>query len=285
MTPIENSLLDLMNTGGADFSLYAKNLATSEVIGINAEKVTATASCIKLFILIELARQADVKEIDLGETVDLAASDLIGGSGVLKFLQHKAVLSLHDIAMFMIALSDNTATNILIDRLGMDRINRTARDIGCVSTDLRTRIDFDAIGNDIARLAVSTAADFGLAMQQIAAGSLFSESASRFIRSVMSTQQHLEMIPRYLPYNQYAGDLGLAEEISVANKTGFFPGFRGDVAIVRAGDADFVIALFAENCRDMSFQVDHETAICMGKIGKLLVEHFRACRKVLGRMR
>lgn len=274
MTPIEKSLLDLMNTGGADFSLYAKNLASSETVGIQAEKVRATASCIKLFILIELARQADAKDIDLGETVDLTASDLIGGSGVLKFLQHKTALSLHDIAMFMMALSDNTATNILIDRLGMDRINQTARGIGCVSTELRTRIDFDAIGNDISRLAVSTAADFGLALQQIATGTLFSESASRFIRSVMSTQQHLDMIPRYLPYNQYAKDLGLAEEISVANKTGFFPGFRGDVAIIRAGTADYVIALFAENCRDLSFQVDHETAICMGKIGRLLVEYF-----------
>lgn len=276
MTPIENTLLDLMRTGGADFSLYAKNLATSEVVGINAEKVTATASCIKLFILIELARQADKKEIDLGETVDLQTSDLVGGSGVLKFLQHKAVLSLHDIAMFMMALSDNTATNILIDRLGIERINRTARDIGCVSTDLRTKIDFDAIGNDISRLAVSTAADFGLAMQQIANGALFSESASHFIRSVLSTQQHLDLIPRYLCYNQYAKDLGLIEEISVASKTGFFPGFRGDVAIIRTGTIDLVIALFAENCRDKSFQIEHESAICIGKIGKKLIEYLVA---------
>jgi beta-lactamase class A len=274
MTPIEKNLMALIPPGCGDFALYAKNLTTLEEVGLNANKVTATASCIKLFILIELARQADAQEIGLSETVRLSASDLVGGSGVLKFLSDEASLSLRDIAMFMMSLSDNSATNILIDRLGIDKINATAHAIGCTRTELRTRIDFDAIGNDIARLAVSTPSDFGLAMQQIAMGTLFSAQASHFVRDIMSTQQHLDLIPRYLPYNQYARDLGLTENLSVANKTGFFPGFRGDVAIIRAGDADFVIALFAENCRDTSFQVDHEAAICMGRIGKAVVEHF-----------
>jgi len=258
------------------FSVCAKELASSSTLALNADEIMPTASCIKLFILIELARRIHAQELQASDVIALTPADHVGGSGVLKFMAHDAHVSLEDAAMFMMALSDNTATNVLIDTLGLEAINATARDIGCAHTCLHNRVDFQAIGTDVRNFATSTASDFVKALERIATDQLFSPTASRFVLRILSTQQHLDLLPRYLDYNQYAQDLSLPQEITVANKTGFFPGFRGDVAIMRAASRTIVIAAFAEGLDDLTLQVEHAGAQALGRVGRFVVDTFCA---------
>ncbi len=104
--------------------LAAKDLTTGETFGINPDMVFPQGSSIKIPILLELYRQAQTGMLKLEEKVDVKKSMTVGGSGVLqRFSDGGSSLSLHDLAVLMIVLSDNSATNILIDRVGMQNVN------------------------------------------------------------------------------------------------------------------------------------------------------------------
>ncbi len=104
--------------------LAAKDLATGETFVVNPDVVFPQASSIKIPVLIELYRQAQAGTLKLEEKVEVKKSVMVGGSGVLgRFSDGGSSLSLRDLAVLMIVLSDNTATNILIDRVGMQNVN------------------------------------------------------------------------------------------------------------------------------------------------------------------
>lgn len=104
-----------------------------------------SASVIKLFILWELYRQTENGEKSLTDQIVLTEEMKVGGFGVLTHLTGNPSLSLHDIATLMIISSDNTATNILIDSLGVAPINATCKKMGWNETILgRKMMDFEA---------------------------------------------------------------------------------------------------------------------------------------------
>lgn len=109
--------------------------------GVNETLVFAQGSAIKIPILLELFRRADMGDLRLGDRVTLRASDQVGGSGLLRhFADGDSEFSLRDLAIPMIVLSDNTATNVLIDRLGMDRVSRTMAELGASQTKLQRKM-------------------------------------------------------------------------------------------------------------------------------------------------
>src|SRR3954447_9456769 len=95
-----------------------------------------TASTIKLTLVYELFKQAEEGRIRLDETLALDRSKAVGGTGVLVEMG-TPVLSIRDYAVLMVTLSDNTATNVLIDRLGMDHVARRMQALGLSGTKLR----------------------------------------------------------------------------------------------------------------------------------------------------
>ncbi|ALN75052.1 serine hydrolase [Aureimonas sp. AU20] len=255
-------------------SLFAKDLSTGRTIEADADRVMGTASCIKLFILIELLRRVSAGDLALGDRIAVDAAQQVGGSGILKALSAGLDMTLRDAAVLMMALSDNTATNMLIDLLGLERINRTATELGCAHTRLINRIDFEAIDGDITRLSVGTTRDFALALERIASGALFDEAASAVALDILSCQLHVDLLPRYLSFNPYAKDLGASQDLWVANKTGFFPGFRGDVAIFTLPDRRIVAAAFLDDIEDLSFAPENPGARRLGEVGAALLARF-----------
>ncbi|HEX2167725.1 MAG TPA: serine hydrolase [Longimicrobiales bacterium] len=117
------------------------DLTTGERFGVNEGLVFPQGSSIKVPLLIELFRQADEGALQLDEAVVIDESVRTGGSGILRhFSDGASALSLRDLAVLMIVLSDNTATNILIDRAGMDNVNRTMAALGFPNTKLQRRM-------------------------------------------------------------------------------------------------------------------------------------------------
>jgi beta-lactamase class A len=117
------------------------DLATGERVGVNDTLTFPQGSAIKIPLLIELYHQDDAGALQLSARVPVRLADRTGGSGLLQNLgDGTSQLSLGDLAMFMITVSDNTATNMLIDRVGMDKVNATTRALGVPEVKLQRKM-------------------------------------------------------------------------------------------------------------------------------------------------
>lgn len=248
---------------------YAKNLTTGEEVGYRADEVMPTASVIKVGILAELYRQAEAGEVDLERRLTLREEDRYGGTGVLKEFRPGLQPTVTDLARMMIVVSDNVATGMLVRLLGKDRINRSFDEWGLPRTELIWNL---RLGDDIRQYAVSTPRELGRLMELIATDGFLTPASCAAMRHHLSRQQHLEQIPRYLPYNQYAADVGLEQPVSVMNKIGNYMGMRADAAIIAAPGVTFVIATINEGSPDPHFRVDHEGNILNGRVGKAVFD-------------
>jgi beta-lactamase class A len=121
--------------------IHAIDLVSGRAFGVRDTLVFPQGSAIKIAILLELYRRSDMGDLKLTDRLPVRASDRTGGSSMLvDFTDGGSELALRDIAMFMIRISDNTATNILIDRLGMERINLTMREVGFPEIKLQRKM-------------------------------------------------------------------------------------------------------------------------------------------------
>ncbi|MET4391834.1 beta-lactamase class A [Bradyrhizobium sp. F1.4.3] len=250
--------IDIAKGWSGDVVFAGRNLSTGRTIRWQAEKSTATASCIKLQILVALMSEVEKGTQSLERLITVNATDIVSGSGVLKHLSSGLTMSLRDLATLMIILSDNSATHIVIDLLGLDTINNVVSEIGLTSTRLLNRFD-----------AVSTAEDFLTMLTAIAEGRLISARVSQSIREIMSRQFYIDLLPRKLSFNPYAKDRGTHPELTVAGKTGFVSGFRGDAVIVERRGITIVMTAFASG-DDLSFLPDNAVARFMGDLGEAL---------------
>jgi beta-lactamase class A len=257
-------------------SLYLRDLASGETVMRDPDAVVPTASCIKFFILLELMRRVGAGELALDRRIPVRADQQAGGSGILKDLSAGIELPLRDVAVLMIALSDNTATNMLVDLLGREAINATIRSLGLAHTVLHNKVDFEAIGDDVRRFAVGTVREFGQALEQVAQGRFVDRATSGAVIDILERQQYLDLLPRYLPYNPYARELKAAQSLRVANKTGFYMGVRCDAALLFLPRRTVVAVAFTRDSRDLTFNPENENAVFLGRIGEAVYEYFSA---------
>ena len=117
------------------------DLATGERMGVNDTLTFPQGSTIKVPLLIELYRQDEAGTLELSTRVPVRLADRTGGDGLLQHLgDGTSELSLGDLAVFMITVSDNTATNMLIDRVGMEKVNATTRALGVPEVKLQRKM-------------------------------------------------------------------------------------------------------------------------------------------------
>jgi beta-lactamase class A len=270
------ALTELAARHTGDLGVAARNLDTGERVLLRADEVFPTASVIKLPILVELMRRADEGSLDLNERVELRATDMRGGSGILKVFEEGLRPTLRDIATLMIVLSDNTATNLAIDAVGgADAVNRSMDELGYSTIRLHNRVDFEVIGDDVRRLGESSPREMCDLVDGIAKGAVFGAGVSSAVEKVLSAQQYLDQVPRYVQVAPYAAELGLRADVTVANKTGFFTGTRADTGIVRFGPGGgFAYAVFHHGSTDETFLPEAEGAVLAGLVGKVLLEHW-----------
>jgi beta-lactamase class A len=257
-----------------ELGIAAKNTQTGEEVLVNADTVLPTASTIKVGIMVEVYRQEAAGKLELSERIEMSQSDQVGGSGVLKELNPGIQPTIYDLVMLMIIKSDNTATNMLIDRVGgVDAVNRCINDdYGLESFALHNRVDFDRIGDDVRRFAECTPRDMMLMMDKMVRDELVSAEACRQMLDIMTRQQYLDQVPRYMTRNPYSKELKLQQEISVACKTGFYPGTRVDVgAVLNNGESVFTYCVTAHNSSDLHMSAENEAAVVSGLIGRELM--------------
>lgn len=260
-----------------ELGIAARNTTTGEELLVNADELLPTASSIKVGIMVEVYSQEQEGKLKLEERLEMKPSDIVGGSGVLKELTPGLQPTIYDLTMLMIIKSDNTATNMMIDRVGgVDVVNqRINSTYGIESFALHNRVDFELIGDDVRRFAECTPRDMVRLMDAIVRGDAVSSDASRAMLDIMTRQQYLDHVPRYLTRNPYSKELKIQQEISVACKTGFYPGTRVDVgAVLNNGAGVFSYCVTAHNSSDMHMSAENEAAVISGLVGRELTREW-----------
>ena len=183
--------------------IHILDLTTGERFAVDDHLVFPQASAIKIPILLELFRRAEDDPGLLSKRIEMTDEVRTAGSGVLQLLTDGgSALSLEDYAIYMIVYSDNTATNVLIDELGMDAINALSSSLGASQTLLQRhmiRPDQSARGNE----NLSTPRDAALIMERIAACDLpMSEAACGRVREILEIYKGGPIrtpVPRSIP--------------------------------------------------------------------------------------
>lgn len=264
-------------------ALFARQLNTGKTVEITPDQPVQTASTIKLALLWEAARQVALGTATWEERITLKQDEAVGGSGMLHFFDTPLQLTLKDIATMMVIVSDNTATNLMIDRFPVSLVDADMAAIGLDQTVLYKKVFRPATGPMPADqpkfgLGKTTPRQIATLMEKIGRCDLNlpgpakvdqqkADSACAVALTMLRSQFYRDTIPRYLdPLN--TGDAG----IGIASKTGSLDATRSDVAIVTAKTGPIVMAIYTYNNQDKSWTVDNEGERTIAKLAKAIVQ-------------
>ena len=264
-------------------TLFAKNLKTSQTASLAPDELVKTASTIKLGILLDAAEQIRSGKAKLEEHVELTKANQVAGSGVLGILDTPLPLTLRDALTLMVVLSDNTATNVAIDRLGLAHINATIHAAGLKDTYLYKKVYVPATGPMPADqpkfgLGKTTAREMESLMERLATCKLSLDGSAPLagdgklcgeLLHMLRNQQDRNSLPRYLETLD-TGEHGSA----IANKTGALDAVRNDVALIATKAGPVVIAAFTQENQDQRWTGDNEAEKTLGKLAKAIVDRW-----------
>ena len=254
--------------------LYANDFK-GNIIEINSGEKFETASTIKSFILAELFRQVKEKKVDLNQIMKYEKENFVVGSGILRHLDYGVEMTVKNIATLMIIISDNIATNMMIDLLGIDNINNTCNDLGFKDTLLHNKIDFDKYP----KLGTTTPKDYGRLFEMIYKKELWSEDLSQEMIEIFKQQHYNTILTRDLPqYFLDSENTGDEELFSIASKSGSMDACRNDGGIVYTPYGGYVIALFTKDFVDNLYYNDHESYRFGGKVSRLIFDQYLALK-------
>jgi beta-lactamase class A len=199
---------------------------------LNADAVYPTASTIKIAVLAELYRQNERGSgAKLGDLYTINAKDGVGTEGILQSMSAGVSrITNHDLALLMVSLSDNSAANVLIDRVGMDNVNNWLAQLGLERTRLRRHM-LDVKAAQEGRENTSTPRELVTMLQALHNGNVFSKKTTDDFFRMLSTQKS-SYIPRLLP-----------ADLTIANKSGNLDAVRNDAGIVFVPGRPFAIAV------------------------------------------
>lgn len=212
-----------------------KDLKSGATITVRPDEVFPQASSIKLAVLYELFRQAEEGRIDLAETTR-PALPRVGGGGVLQVLGDRVSLTWRDLALLMMGWSDNEATNLLVDRLGMEAVNRRLDALALPRTRLRRKMmDLEAARQG--RENVSTPAEMARLAEALFDGAGLSAPRAKDLLDVMAVEKHS------------AFEVPFPEGVRVVGKTGYLEGVRTFTAVVDLPGRPYVAAIMTTYLR------------------------------------
>jgi beta-lactamase class A len=273
-----NTLRGLSESFSGVLAVAARAQDTGEFLALDPDRVMPTASVIKLAVLAEVFRQEQAGALSLGERIVLDEGNRVGGSGVLKDLSPGVALSVLDYATLMIVMSDNTATNMLIDLVGgVDAVNRFVRgQLGLETIALHRKVSFTALESAGNRPFLGEASPRHLMelISLIWQRKLVSPRACEEMLAILGRQHFLDQVPRFLDCDLLADENRAPNGIAVACKTGMVDGIRADAGLLLLRDRAVSYAVMSAECADTTLHTDHEGILANAAAGRILAEHF-----------
>jgi beta-lactamase class A len=255
--------------------IYAKNLDTGAEFSSHGDERVRTASTIKLPILCALSANIASGRLTWQDRVPLRDADKVSGSGVLTELSAGTTLSLRELSNLMIVVSDNTATNLVLDRLTADAVNdyldtiglratRSNRKVRGDGTDLKAPEGWSKAGRmeENARfgLGVSTPHEMVRLLEMLERGAVVNAQVSKDIVATLKRQQDKSGIGRH------AGDL------AVASKSGSLDHLRSDVGIVYTKRGPVAMAITVDDVPATDYSPDNPGSALIWRIADTLMK-------------
>jgi len=274
------SVEDALHARIGDFqgtvSLYAKNLDTGSTVGIHESDPVRTASTIKLPIMLAVFDAVARGQAKWTEPLTVTADEKVSGSGVIgSEISDGVQLPLRDVLHLMIVLSDNTATNMILERFTADAVNAYLDKIGIKTTrslrkvrgdgnQLKSPSGWSAAGklpeNQKYGLGMSTPRDMVTILEKLDRGEIVSPDASREMIAVLKRCQDESGVRRRI------GDL------PVANKTGALDALRSDVAVVYSKGGRIAMAITVDDMPKVDYTADNAGSILIADLARILVD-------------
>ena len=259
-------------------SLFAKNLDTGASLGIREDDPVRTASTIKLPIMVACFRAVAEGKATWDELIPLTPQDRVSGSGVIREFDDGRRLSLRDLMHVMIVVSDNTATNLILERLGADYVNETMEQLGFPQTRSMRKIRGDgtqlkaATGwskegeneeNKKYGIGRSSPHEMVELLERIENSKIVSPEASKEMIAILERQQYKDGIGR--AYTD-------SPDVTVASKSGGLDALRSDVGILYHPKGRLAIAITVDGMPVTDYSPDNKGNLLISKLTGILVE-------------
>lgn len=237
-------------------SIVLKDLKNKDLIyELNSERVVPSASTIKILIMIEALNQILLGKHHLDEIICTKQNDRVEYSIISELDGY--CYTFKDLITLMIIISDNTATNVLIDLLGFDSINNMALKLGLKETRLRRKMmDFEAA--KLGRQNTTTTMDMAILMELLYNSSILDEDMCRLAIDILKKQKYKDLLIRYI-----------SEEVVVAHKSGDLPNINHDIGIFYLPNIDYLLGVFVTNAETNNVAKD-----IIGRISQTVYNHF-----------
>lgn len=300
MERLRAHLQEMVNAFPGTMGVAVYDIGASKMILINGDKLFPMASAYKIPILVEVFRQAEAGKFSLDDRVELTADDRTLGSGILTLMSPGLKPTIRDLATLMIILSDNEATDILLNKVGTENVTATMRKFGL--NNIRVdRTTFEMIRDYIAliddgardkskqqlmsrpRLDTATPervakadAEFAKIMKDVASphdmarllemivlGKAASEQSCQQMMTILNRQQFNHRLPRYLP-----------ENTGFAHKTGTIGSTTNDAGVMFIRGNAIAMVVFTMDKRSGRGEVEEQ----MGRLARVVYDFFDAVK-------
>ncbi|HEX2167917.1 MAG TPA: serine hydrolase [Longimicrobiales bacterium] len=245
-----------------------RNLATLESISIRGDEKYPSASLIKVPILVALLDEVEQGRMRLNERSTIIARDLVGGSGVLKHMASGLNPTLEDLAWLMITLSDNTATNLLLDKLDIATVGEKMEALGLPeskvhSKTFRRETSIAPDSSELYGFGVATPDEMVELFTMLHEGRAVSPAMDSLAMRMLFANQDANMMVRWLP-----------GRTRVAHKTGSVNETRNDCGIMYTPAAPIALCVMTRENEDTSYAVDSAPHLLIARIAREVFRHW-----------
>ncbi|HKV36601.1 MAG TPA: serine hydrolase [Pyrinomonadaceae bacterium] len=264
---LDDQVKTLVKAFKGKVSLFAKNLDTGETYSLNPDERVRTASTIKIAVMIEAFARVNEGKLKWTDEVILTKEKKVGGSGILNELSDNLHLTLRDAVNLMMILSDNTATNLVLDVLTTDAVNARMESLGFKNIKIMRKVfagGESAAGKDPENkkygLGMATPREMVLVMEKLERGEIINPAVSKEMLELMKREQGRNAIGRSL------------SDTPVASKYGALDRLRSSVAILYTKKGKIAMAISCDDMPEILWSVDNPAYLLMSRLSEVLVE-------------
>ncbi|MDX5422195.1 MAG: class A beta-lactamase-related serine hydrolase [Hymenobacteraceae bacterium] len=250
-------LQEVIGESPAVTGLVAVDLTSGDTFALNPDVAFPQASAIKIPILMEVYKQAKAKKFSLTEVRSVDPATIVGGTGIIKDLQGPVSFSIRNLGIMMIALSDNTATNVLIDLVGMENINASLQGMGLQQTKVQRKM-INSAASARGEENLSTPAEAARILQLLYKGEFLDKASSEeIIATLKKTDRETSRLAA-----------GVPEEVPLAFKPGTLNGVSTEWAIVLLPERPYAVAMME------AYKEKGQEEQVMEEVSRVLYQYF-----------
>src|SRR5262245_28442102 len=265
-TNLDDQVKPIVASFKGKVSLFAKNLDTGETYALNPDERVRTASTIKIAVMIEVFARVTEGKAKWTDEVVLTKEKKVSGSGILSELSDGLRLTLRDAVNLMMIVSDNTATNLVLDVLTTDAVNARMESLGFKQIKINRKVGSggDSVAgkdpeNKKYGLGFATPHEMVLVMEKLDRGEIISPTASKEMIDLMKQEQARFAIGR----SQW--------DLPMASKYGALDRLRSAIGIIYSKKGKIAMAISCDDMPEIMWSVDNPAYLLMSKLSEVLV--------------